>query len=136
LRESRRETVGIDVHAAGKSSRRELAVRFAFGFVVSVLVGLIALGGANRVAGLFLAFPAILPASLTLISREDGREAAIGDAFGASLGGFGLCAFGATSYAMLGHVPVVVAELTALAVWLGVAIGGYALVRVWLRRGG
>jgi hypothetical protein len=133
-RETRRETVGIDVHAVRKCEPKDLAVRFAFGFVVSALIGLIAMGGANRAVGLFLAFPAILPASLTLISRDEGRDKASVDAVGAMIGGLGLSGFGAASFLLLGRTPVVVAELGALAVWLMITLGVYLMVRARLRR--
>jgi hypothetical protein len=70
------------------------------------------------VGGLFLAFPAILPASLTLVSQHDGRRRALDDARGGRLGSVGLIAFGlvvwvtATTWAPL--AVLVVATL----VWL------------------
>ncbi len=65
---------------------RDLAIRFAFGFVVSVLAGLMTVVFGNRIGGLFLAFPAILPASLTLIEQKEGRRQAEGNAVGAVIG--------------------------------------------------
>ena len=46
---------------------RDLAVRFAFGFGVSVAAGIVTLALGSRTGGLFLAFPAILPARLILL---------------------------------------------------------------------
>ncbi len=66
-----------------------LGVRFAFGFLISVIVGAIGMAAGDQVAGLFLAFPAILPASLTLIAREDGEDKAKVDAAGACFGSVG-----------------------------------------------
>jgi hypothetical protein len=110
-----------------------LAVRFAFGFVISVIVGAIGLAAGDRVAGLFLAFPAILPASLTLIAEEDGEDEAKVDAAGACFGGLGLAAYGATSWFLLSRIAPVAAELVALVAWCVVAIGGYLVVRSRLR---
>jgi hypothetical protein len=50
---------------------------------------------------LFLAFPSILPASLTLVVQHDGRRAAADDALGSVVGAVGLAAFGA----VVGYAP-------------------------------
>ncbi len=110
-----------------------LAVRFAFGFLISVIVGAIGLVAGDRVAGLFLAFPAILPASLTLIAEEDGEDKAKVDAAGACFGAVGLAAYGAASWFLLPRTAPVPAELGALLAWGVVAIGGYLVVRNRLR---
>jgi hypothetical protein len=110
-----------------------LAVRFAFGFLLSVVVGAIGLSAGDRVAGLFLAFPAILPASLTLIAEKDGEDKAEVDAAGACFGSLGLAAYGATSWFLLARAAPVVAELGALVAWGVVAIGSYLAVRSRLR---
>src|SRR5205814_1515179 len=72
---------------------RDLAVRFAFGFGVSVVAGIVTLTFGSRAGGLFLAFPAILPASLTLIEEKQGRRQAEGNAVGAILGAVALVVF-------------------------------------------
>ena len=87
----------------------------------------------DRIAGLFLAFPAILPASLTLIAEQDGDDKARVDAAGACFGGLGLVAFGATSWFLLPRVAPVAAELCALVAWCVVAFGGYLALRSRLR---
>lgn len=71
----------------------EYLVRFAFGGAITVVTGIVAKLWGPIVAGLFLAFPAILPASITLVKQHDGRHDAIDDARGARLGSFGLAAF-------------------------------------------
>lgn len=78
---------------ARKPKASEHAIRFVFGAVVTVATGLIARRWGPWVGGLFLAFPAILPASLTLVKDHDGREKASEDARGARLGSLGLVAF-------------------------------------------
>src|SRR5581483_6303654 len=55
----------------------EYAVRFGFGGLVTMGTGLIAQIAGAVTAGLFLGFPSILPASLVLLQRHDGREAAV-----------------------------------------------------------
>jgi hypothetical protein len=47
-----------------------------FGAAISLVIGLVSRWFGPRAAGVFLAFPAILPASVALIERKDGtREA-------------------------------------------------------------
>jgi hypothetical protein len=113
---------------------RGLAIRFAFGFCVSVVVGIITEVAGDRVGGLFLAFPAILPASLTLIADQEGERKARVDAGGAIIGGVALAFFGLVSWLLLGKIPVLWAEVVALIVWTAAAIGMYFAVRALMRR--
>jgi hypothetical protein len=112
-----------------------LAIRFAFGFCVSVAVGIITEVAGDRVGGLFLAFPAILPASLTLIAQQEGERKARVDAGGAIIGGIALAFFGVVSWLLLGRIPVLWAEIVALVVWTAVAIAIYFGVRALMRNG-
>jgi uncharacterized membrane protein (GlpM family) len=133
-RDSVEERVAFEPSRLRDVDVKGLAVRFVFGFVISVAVGAIGLSAGDRVAGLFLAFPAILPASLTLIAAEDGEEEATVDAVGACFGCVGLAAYGATSWFLLPRVAPVLAELGALAAWAVVAIGAYFSVRSRMAR--
>jgi uncharacterized membrane protein (GlpM family) len=132
-RDSVDEQITIESSRLRDLEVKALAVRFAFGFTISVLVGAIGLAAGDRIAGLFLAFPAILPASLTLIADEDGEEKAKVDAAGACFGSVGLSAYGAASWFLLSRMAPVPAELVALVAWAVVAIGGYLVVRARLR---
>jgi uncharacterized membrane protein (GlpM family) len=132
-RDSVDEQITIESSRLRDLEVKALAVRFAFGFTISVLVGAIGLAAGDRIAGLFLAFPAILPASLTLIADEDGEEKAKVDAAGACFGSVGLSAYGAASWFLLSRMAPVPAELGALVAWAVVAIGGYLVVRARLR---
>jgi hypothetical protein len=99
--------IKLDTSGLGQSRWYEYLVRFAFGGVVTVLAGLIAKRFGPEIGGLFLAFPAIFPATATLIEKhekqkkeragesgtERGREAAGVDAAGAAMGSIGLAAF-------------------------------------------
>ncbi|HET9689809.1 MAG TPA: hypothetical protein VFP61_01550, partial [Acidimicrobiales bacterium] len=76
--------------------------------------------------GALLAFPAILPAALTLIEQEDGTPAAVHEVGGAVFGGLGLIAFAALAWALLTTVPSAVA-LAAAAAWTAVAVAFYVL---------
>ncbi len=132
-RESDGEPMSIDVARVRASSARNMLVRFGFGFAISALVGVITLTVGDRVGGLFLAFPAILPASLTLIADNDGKREATVDAAGATIGGVALAAFGVVSWCLVPRIPPVWAELVALTAWCALAIGLYLVVRVRLR---
>jgi hypothetical protein len=131
--DSAEEPITINPSRLRELDLSALGVRFAFGFLISVIVGAIGLAAGDRVAGLFLAFPAILPASLTLIAREDGEDNARVDAAGACFGSVGLAAYGAASWFLLSRLAPVPAELVALVAWGVVAIGGYLVVRRRLR---
>jgi hypothetical protein len=108
---------------------RDLAIRFAFGFGVSVAAGIVTLAFGSRTGGLFLAFPAILPASLTLIEKKEGRRQAEGNAVGAIIGAVALVAFALTARALFRHIPGATVEAVALAAWLGVSILLYLFIR-------
>ena len=82
-----------------------------------------------KAGGLFLAFPAVLPATLTLIERKEGTTKAWADASGGALGAVGLAAFALTASLLLRWNPVA-ALLLALLTWALVAAGLYFLFRV------
>jgi hypothetical protein len=107
---------------------RGLAVRFAFGAVISLVVGLVANTIGVRFAGMFLAFPAILPASLTLIQDDEGRRDADRNAIGAILGGFGLIVFAGVGEAAWGRVDSLVVLILLACGWLAASLGLYALL--------
>src|SRR5205807_1721182 len=98
--------VGAQPGKLGKMRPQELALRFAFGASISVVAGLVSLAWGRRAGGMFLAFPAILPATLTLIEKKEGTDDARHDVAGAFLGAFGLVAFGAVTVWALHRMPV------------------------------
>jgi hypothetical protein len=122
----------------------EYLVRFGLGAVMTVVAGLIAARFGPVIGGLFLAFPAIFPASATLIEKHvrerkekaglpgerRGKEAAALDAVGAALGSFGLAAFGLVILLMIVQSPGWALGLAA-ATWLAVAMLAWQ-VRRWL----
>jgi Protein of unknown function (DUF3147) len=108
-------------------------VRFAFGFGISAAAAIVSTVFGAKIGGVLLAFPAILPASLTLIERQDGRHEAMTDATGAILGSFALIAFAAIAAVTLSKFTAVLALVLATAVWLAVAFALYVLI-VWLPR--
>jgi uncharacterized protein DUF3147 len=121
--------VRFDRDALRSVQPRDLAVRFAFGFGVSVAAGIVTLAFGSRTGGLFLAFPAVLPASLTLIENKEGRRQAEGNAVGAIIGAVALVAFALTARALFTHIPGAAVEAIALGAWLGVSLLLYLLVR-------
>jgi hypothetical protein len=113
----------------------EYLVRFVLGGAMTVVAGLIADRLGPVIGGLFLAFPAIFPASATLIEKHvrerkekaglpgarRGKEAAALDAAGAALGSFGLAAFGLVIWLMIMQSTAWALALAA-ASWLAVAV--------------
>src|SRR3954465_13072328 len=96
--------IRIDLSSLRQTKWHDYAVRFLFGGLVTALAGIIARKFGPGVGGLFLAFPAIFPASATLIEKHEkkkkkclglngvrrGRSAASVDAAGSSMGSIGL----------------------------------------------
>jgi len=109
-------SVRMDVSAIFRTRSYEYAVRFIVGGLVTVAAGLIAKRFGPTVGGLFLASPAIFPASATLVDRHErekkaevglhgsvrGRLAASLDARGAAMGSIGLMAFALIVWKVLG----------------------------------
>jgi hypothetical protein len=112
---------------------RDYLVRFAFGAAVSLAAALVGLRF-PQLGGVFLAFPAIMPASLTLVERDGGRREAAIDAQGAILGALGLVAFACVAAFGIGPLGAVPALLAAAATWVVVAICAYALAMWWRAR--
>ena len=123
----------------------EYVIRFALGGAMTVIAGLIASRFGPVVGGLFLAFPAIFPASATLIETHErerkekaglsgarrGKEAAALDAAGAVLGSVGLAAFAVVIWLLTEQSPLL-ALVLATAAWLTVAVLAWLVRRRWL----
>lgn len=101
---------------------RGLAVRFVFGAFVSVVAGLVAHFWGTVAGGVFLAFPAILGATLTLIEEEEhSRDPVVQDARGAALGATGMIAFAVTVWALAVELPAPAVLGLATLAWAAVA---------------
>jgi Protein of unknown function (DUF3147) len=121
----------------------EYATRFVFGGTVTLLAGLIADKFGPGVGGLFLAFPAIFPASASLIEKHQrekkrragldgekrGRLAAGVDAAGAAMGCLGLAVFAAAAWKVLPHVALWATLTLATALWVITAFVAWFVCR-------
>ncbi len=113
----------VDWGGLRKTHAAEYALRFVFGGVVTAATGLIASRFGPAIGGLFLAFPAVLPASLLLLKRHDGAREAAAAARGACLGAAALAVFAATAVvAARYHAPVSLTLGAATAAWMVVAV--------------
>jgi hypothetical protein len=128
--------LSLDLSALKRTRWYEYALRFVFGGAVTVATGLIAKQYGPVFGGLFLAFPAIFPASATLVEKHEtkkkrrtgiidksrGRKAAALDARGAALGSLGLACFAITLWRLLPVWRAVLALPTALVLWMLIAV--------------
>src|SRR5579862_270622 len=97
-------TIKIDSSGLKRTKWHEYALRFFAGGLITVVAGLVARRWGANVGGLFLAFPAIFPASATLLEKHQrerkqsrglhgenrGMDVAAVDAVGAAMGSCGL----------------------------------------------
>lgn len=135
--------IRMDFSSLKETKPHEYAMRFLFGGICTVLAGVIAKGYGPGLGGLFLAFPTIFPAGLSLIEGHEtkrkaehgfngekrGRLAASIDAIGASLGCIGLMAFAVTLRMGLPQHRALYTEIIATSVWIGISTLLWALHR-------
>lgn len=140
--------VEFDFSALRQIRWHEYASRFVLGGIITALTGLIARHFGPVVGGLFLAFPAIFPASVTLVQKHEeekkqaagirvtlrGPLAAALDARGTALGTLGLAAFGLVVWQFLPAHHAALVLTAALAAWLVLAIGAWRLRRLFQSR--
>jgi len=123
----------VDVPALKKHRVSDYVTRFAFGAGISAAAAIVSLVLGVKVGGVLLGFPAILPASLTLIERKEGRDEATVDALAAILGSVALVVFAVIAGLALTRFSGLVALLLAAAAWLVVALALYVSI-LWLPR--
>jgi hypothetical protein len=128
--------VTFDFSTLASTKWYEYGVRFLFGGAITVIAGLLAKRLGPVFGGLFLAFPAIFPASATLVEKHErdkkheagivstmrGRQAAALDARGATIGSFGLVCFALLVWKLLPVWNAGVVLIVALSLWLGVSV--------------
>ena len=123
------EPVGFDWSKVTKVRNTEVAIRFGFGALVALVAASIGGLAGPKVGGLFLAFPAILPASLTLIEKKEGLSRAWSDASGGALGAIAMAGFALVAIRLLTWNPLL-ALVGAMMVWIALSSGLYFLFRV------
>jgi hypothetical protein len=126
----------VDSSALKRTRWYEYLVRFVFGALITAAAGLIAKKYGPGLGGLFLAFPAIFPATATLIEKHENqkkqragvkgmrraRAAAGVDAAGTAMGCVGLAAFALMMWTLLpNHLAWPVLGAATL-LWLGVSV--------------
>src|ERR1700676_4782681 len=128
--------VHFDLSALGRTKWQEYGIRFLLGGSVTVIAGLLAKRFGPVLGGLFLAFPAIFPASATLVEKHErerkleagipetirGRQAAALDARGATMGSVGLTCFALAVWKLLPVWNASLVLFAAFAIWLAVSI--------------
>lgn len=132
--------IDFNLAALGRSRWYEYLVRFIFGGLVTALAGIIAKVYGPTVGGLFLAFPAIFPATATLLEKHEkkkrigssrlarAREIAGVDAAGAAMGSIGLIAFAVVLWKWLPQGSLAVVLSAATLAWLVISM------TMWLTR--
>lgn len=122
--------IDVNVSVIAETKWYEYALRFFFGGLITAIAGIIAKAFGPAVGGLFLAFPAIFPASATLIEKhekqkKEGRRAAevvSVDAKGTAIGSIGLAVFAVlVCWAVPNHPAWVVLTGATLA-WVTVSV--------------
>ena len=142
--------VHADLSALKRTKWYEYALRFFFGGLVTVIAGAIGKKFGPEIGGLFLAFPAIFPASATLIEKHEkqkkeragfdgtkrARVAAGVDAAGTTMGCLGLTCFAVVVWKTLPSHGVGTTLLTATLAWFVVCVSTWAFCdkkRIWRR---
>jgi hypothetical protein len=128
--------VRLNFAAIRRTRPKEYAVRFLFGGTITILAGIVAHYYGPSVGGLFLAFPAIFPAGVTLIAKheeqrrrkaelngkERGRLAAALDTRGAVIGACGLFFFAFSAHSFLPVLPTAAALSLATLAWFASSV--------------
>jgi hypothetical protein len=135
--------VEINLASIKTTKPHDYAIRFFFGGLVTAAAGFIAMRYGPVIGGLFLAFPAIFPASATLIESHEkqakqragydgtkrGRIAAGIDATGTFLGALALPLFAFVLYRFLPSHNPTLTLLAASLTWLFLSILLWLLVK-------
>jgi hypothetical protein len=127
--------ITLNLGALRRTRWHEYLTRFVLGGIVTAVTGWLASRYGPVLGGLFLAFPAIFPASATLLEKHErakkrkagiastirGRLAAALDARGAVMGALGGMAFGAVVWRILPQSSLSAALVLALVSWLAIS---------------
>jgi hypothetical protein len=128
--------IKVDLSSLGRTKWDDYAVRFLIGGLITAVAGIIARKFGPGIGGLFLAFPAIFPASATLIEKTEkekkeslglngaarGRSAASIDAAGSSMGSIGLVFFALVVWQLAPRQPAWIVLGAGAALWFAVSM--------------
>jgi hypothetical protein len=137
--------VEFDFSHLGQTTWHEYAMRFLTGGLITAAAGIIAKEFGPGVGGLFLAYPAIFPASATLIEKHEtekkhekglhgtrrAREIASVDAAGSAMGSVGLLAFAVVVWQLIPDRSPWLIIAAATVIWLIVSV-----LIWWIRKHG
>ncbi|HEY2597015.1 MAG TPA: nicotinamide-nucleotide amidohydrolase family protein [Candidatus Dormibacteraeota bacterium] len=126
------EPAEVDLKKIKSVQPRDYLIRFAFGASISLIAGILTLAFGPLFGGLFLAFPAILPATLTLLEKKDGLAQAAADVRGAVIGSIGMIGFSVTAMTVLPRQPAI-GLAAALVTWAVVSVVIYVTLRLMAR---
>jgi nicotinamide-nucleotide amidase len=124
------EPLRLELDKLAQLEIRPLLVRFALGFTISVAAGIIVEAAGPVFGGMFLAFPAILPAAVTLLERQLGLAQASADVRGATAGALGMIAFAWVAWTLLRRAAPALALGAALISWVAVSAAAYLVMHV------
>lgn len=127
--------ITLNLRALSRTRWYEYVTRFILGGLITALTGWLASRYGPVFGGLFLAFPAIFPASATLLEKHErekkrragipstirGRLAAALDARGAVMGAVGGMGFGAVMWKFLPRLGLSAALVLALVGWFAIS---------------
>ena len=133
--------IKVDSAALKSTKWHEFVFRFFMGGAITALAGLAAKRFGPEIGGLFLAFPAIIPATATLIKKreqqkkeraghegaERGRAAAAVDVAGAAMGGLGLVTFALVVWLRMREWKTATALVMGTLAWFLVALSVWQL---------
>lgn len=124
--------IKVDLEALDRTRWHEYLIRFLFGGAVTAVTGWMTVRFGPAVGGLFLAFPAIFPATATLLEKHElekkrkvgipftirGRLAAALDARGAAMGALGLVVFAGITWKLPSSLGFPAILSLAMGSWL------------------
>jgi hypothetical protein len=128
--------IQVSLSAVAQTKWYEYAVRFIFGGLITAIAGIIAKRFGPVIGGLFLAFPAIFPASATLIEKHEkedkerrglkgtkrAADAVSVDAAGSAIGSIGVMAFAAVVWRTVPNHSACLVLSGATLVWMAVSL--------------
>jgi hypothetical protein len=128
--------IQIDPSVLKETKWHQYAVRFVFGGLITAMAGVISKEFGPVIGGLFLAFPAIFPASATLIEKHEeekkerkglkgtvrAADAVSVDAAGAAIGSIGLVVFGLIVWRAIPTYSAWLVLSVATGTWLAVSV--------------